>query len=116
MRFSLKKIMPHLILVLFSGFVMVMIPGCPLWGSPVFDMVVDNQTTQVLSIHIDDGYKETNDSSGVKVKPGEKITERWPMDMQKFNIVAKNSSGDIIYSKVYSIGELEELKYTITIK
>jgi hypothetical protein len=83
--------------------------GCPLWGSPGFDFTIENQTEQVL-------YVSVNLGSSDEVKPGESITENLLRDTGKYNIVAKNTKGDIVFSKEYTLQELEDLKNKVIIK
>lgn len=83
--------------------------GCPLWGSPGFDFTIENKTQQVL-------YVSVNLGSAVEVKPGETITKNLLRDTGKYNIVAKNTKGDVVFSKEYTLKELEDLKNKVIIK
>jgi len=98
-----------LIAILILGSVLIIFAGCPLWGSTFFEFTIENQTPQVLSVSVNTG-------SGVEVKPGEKLTEKYLRDTGKFKIVAKNSKGDIVYSKEFTLGDLDQLKFNVVIK
>jgi hypothetical protein len=95
--------------VLILSSILLLLGGCPLWGSPNFDFTIENQTQEVLTISVNTG-------SGIEVKPREKITEKYLIDTGKFNIIAKNLKGDIIYSKEFTYGELDDMKFIVIIK
>jgi hypothetical protein len=95
------------IIIVFS--ILLLLVGCPLWGSPIFDFNIENKTQQVL-------YISVNSGSGDEVEPGEKITKKFPKDTGKFKIVAKNSKGEIVYSNEFTLGELDDLQNNVVIK
>jgi hypothetical protein len=87
----------------------IMSIGCSLWGSTSFDFTIENKTQQVLNVFVNTG-------SGTEVKPGDKIIKHYLIYTGKFKIMAKNTGGDIVYSKEFTYGELKDIKFNVIIK
>jgi hypothetical protein len=103
------KIVIYLIGLLILILVSLLLTGCPLWGYSHFDFTIENQTKDTLTILV-------NDRSDVGIKPGATVSYGFSMETGSFNIVAKNSAGDIVYSKRFSRSEIENLKNKVIIK
>lgn len=96
-----------IILILCSLF--MMLTGCTLWGSPFFNFSIENHTQQILYISVDTG-------SAVEVKSGEILNDNLLLDAGKCTITAKNAEGEIYFSKLFTITEIEDLGKKIVIK
>jgi len=69
--------------------------GCTC-GSRLFDMVIENQTNQILTIY--SGEWRVGD-----VEPDKQIViEDLVIDFGKYPITAKNTEGEIVFSEIYS--------------
>jgi hypothetical protein len=104
-----KHLFKYKCVLLILCLLLLTLTGCPLWGSPGFDFAIENQTQQVLHISVNSG-------SEVEVKPGEKIIKNLLRDTGKYNIVAKNTKGDIVFSKELTLKELEDLNKKVIIR
>jgi hypothetical protein len=90
------------VLILFSS-------GCLLWGSPAINIVIENKTQSQLTVFFND-YKIG------EIKPDSEITKTTGRDTAKYLIEARNPKGDTIYSKEFTLGELDNLNYKVVIK
>jgi hypothetical protein len=71
--------------------------SCTLWGSPLIDIIIENQTDQVLTIYLgSDNYLLGN------VNAGNQITTKAPLDIGKYEITAKNIYGYTVFSETYT--------------
>lgn len=74
------------------------------WGSPAFELIVENQTEYDLTIYVND-YKIGN------VNAGEQITKTGiPWDTGKYHIEVKNTHGEIIFSKTLNRAQMQKIE------
>lgn len=66
-------------------------------GEPLVDIVIENQTDQVLTIYYAGGGTPLGD-----IAPGEQITIRRDWNIAQYPITAKNAQGEVVFSQVYS--------------
>lgn len=65
-------------------------------GEPLFDLIIENKTTKVLTVYVDDTTPFT-------IRPGEQVVQRnTPTGVGGYSIVAKNSQGQTVYSRKFS--------------
>ena len=86
--------------VLWLGLIMmltlILVASVACWGSPLMDLIIENQTTQVLTVYVDD--HEVGD-----VGLGGQIT--WadaPGNMSRYIIEAKNTKGETVFSETFT--------------
>jgi hypothetical protein len=73
---------------------LILFSGC--WGSPLIDIVIENQADQVLVV-------SAGGSRDQKVAPGQQlVTGSFSMDTGKYKIVAKNPEGRVVFSETYT--------------
>jgi hypothetical protein len=73
--------------------------GC----EPSFDLVVENQTAQALTIYVNDGLLGN-------VEPGGEVTRyNTPGDISEFSIVAKSPQGETVFSKKFSRQQMQQV-------
>jgi hypothetical protein len=109
MVFRLKEVAKYPIIILIIGLVIVLIPGCSLWGSPTRDLSIINKTNQTLKVYVNDYFVG-------EATPNEKIVrEDVGIDIGKYLVVAKSINGKEKYSKEYTTGELFDIKWQIEI-
>ena len=70
--------------------------GCPV-GSPLIDIIIENQTDQVLTIYYAGGGSPLGD-----IAPGEQVTIKRDMNLGEYPITAKNAQGEIVFSETYT--------------
>ncbi len=95
-------------MLLFVILVFILIsPSC--WGERAFPIEFDNQTDMILSIFIDDTME------GI-VKPNETIAVRYfPGKYSYTVIVAKNTSGETVFSKTTYLRDLDKIHRKVVI-
>ena len=76
---------------------------------PDVPLEIENQTDMALTIYLKDNEKGT-----VGPKSTEKI-KRIPGTLGEWQIVAKNSQGEVVFSKIFTATELHELDYKVVI-
>ncbi len=80
---------------------------------------IKNDTTQTLSVFIDDvpeGALTGNATLTGKVKPGEVIKPKYFLrESPSFLIEAKDSAGNVVYSRVFTKQELEDMNWEVVI-
>lgn len=73
-----------------------------------FDLVIENQSGQFVTIYSGDDYKIG------EADAGEQINYNVP-EVGLYHFSAKNSQGEIIYSKEFAFYELEEADWKVVI-
>lgn len=88
---------PFLVLTLVIG--LPQLVGCvlPGMGSRFIDIIVENQTDQVLTIY----YREGGNPEGT-IAPGQQLVMKDSLDAGRYPIVAANSEGKIVFSGTYT--------------
>ena len=82
----------------------ILVSSVSCWGSPLFELIVENQTEYDLTIYVND-FKMGN------VSPGGQISDRhFSIDTGKFHIEAKNEDGGTIFSKTLTFEQMQEIK------
>ena len=74
----------------------ILVASVACWGSPLMDLIIENQTAQVLTVYVDD--YEVGD-----VGPGGQII--WadaPGNMSRYIIEAKNTQGEAVFSETFT--------------
>ena len=66
-------------------------------GSPLFDLMIENQTNQTLTIYVD----SRGDPTGI-AEPGKVITTGIDGNRGRYLITAKNVQGEIVFSETYT--------------
>lgn len=89
----IKTVLLSLILILIG--LLAVSSGCV--GSPIFDLVIENQTDQVLTIYM---YSDTHPVG--KVEPGKTIITQIEGNRGEYPIKAKNVAGEVVFSETYS--------------
>lgn len=86
----------RLTLLLTLVFISVFTTGC--WmGSPAIDIIVENQTGQVLTVFV-----SSSKPSGT-IAPGQRqIVKSLSLDEGRYPIVAKNLEGKVVFSETYT--------------
>ena len=92
-------------LVLLIVVVLLMGAAC----EPYLPLEIDNQTDMALTIYLKD-----NEVGNVGPKSTEKI-KRIPGTLGEWQIVAKNSQGEVVFSKIFTPAELQELDFRVVI-
>ena len=69
--------------------------GCV--GSPIFDLMIENQTDQILTIYM---YSDTHPIG--KAEPGKTVTTQIEGNRGAYPIKAKNAQGEVVFSETYS--------------
>ena len=75
---------------------LIILTGCTC-AEPLVDIVIENQTDQVLTIYYAGGGAPLGD-----IAPGEQITIKRDMNIGEYPITAKNRQGKVVFSQVYS--------------
>jgi len=94
-----------LTLVFLIGVLLVVGGAC----EPDLPLEIENQTDMVLTIYLKDnkvGNVEPNSSAKIKGIPG---------TLGEWQIVAKNSQGEVVFSKIFTPAELYELDNKVVI-
>lgn len=91
---SYKRLKIAVYLVLLTT-IQAILGGCIYQGSPIVEVIIENQTNQILSIYIDD------DKIG-DVQPGEQIMQSGSGDEGEWHIKAKNSQGKTVFSETFT--------------
>ncbi len=106
----LEKYTKWIVLTFVIGSVVLIVPACSClsWGSPTRDLVIENDTTQVLTIYV-------NDFRVGDVQPGGQVSRDVSMDIDKYLIAAKSSTGEVVYSREYTYDEINRAKWVVTI-
>jgi hypothetical protein len=74
------------------------------WGSPTFELIVENQSKYDLTIYVNGNYKGN-------ISPGVQITKmRLPWDVGQYYIEAKNTEGEIIFSKTLTRAQMQRIE------
>jgi hypothetical protein len=76
---------------------------------PYLPLEIENQTDMALTIYLKD-----IEVGNVGPKSTEKI-KRIPGTLGEWQIVAKNSQGEVVFSKIFTATELHELDYKVAI-
>ena len=75
-----------------------------------FELIIENQTAQVLTIYLDD-------LTLGKVEPSAQVIQKnIPSQVNHFLIIAKNEQGEAIFSKTLSRQQMQYIKGTDTFK
>lgn len=95
--------------------------GCICIGEPNALLRVKNETSQTLGIYVAATYQDNINPDDVKyhrgdVKPGEELKYMEQGWFNTYLIEARDSSGNAVYSKEFMAKELDNIKWTITIK
>jgi hypothetical protein len=85
-----------LILVLILVLVLASSTAC----EPAFNLVIENQTTQTLTIYLNGGSFGT-------VKAGEQITIKSDSATGKYSIMAKSAQGETVFSKTFTVEQMQ---------
>jgi hypothetical protein len=73
------------------------------WGSPLFDLMIENQTGQTLTVFID-GLRIG------EVGPGGQITRKnTPWDIGEYLIEAKNAQGEVIFDETLTRSDMQRI-------
>ena len=75
---------------------MLIAPSGCICGRTITDIIIENQTDQVLTIY----YKDTARIGDVG--PGQKITISVDGSFGEYILTAKNAQGEVVFSQVYS--------------
>ena len=81
----------------------ILVSSIACWGSPLFDLIIENQTTQVLTVDVN--YQRVGE-----VGPGEQITEEDIPWHGEHIVEAKNSQGEVVFSRVFTLETMQEIK------
>ena len=76
--------------------------GCIYRGSPIVDLIIENQTDQVITIVLDGGLVG-------KVRASDMITKQIDIGMSEYVIEAKNTQGKIVFSRSYDFEDFQEV-------
>jgi len=81
----------------------ILVASVSCWGSPLFELIVENQTEYDLTINI-------NDNEIGNVSSGEQISKRLLIETAEFHIEAKNIEGGTIFSKTLTFEQMQEIE------
>jgi len=68
-----------------------------------FDLVIENKTTQILTVYMDN-YAIGTVEQGKRI-----VNQKVPGNASPFLIVAKNAQGEIVFSKTLRVSEMEQI-------
>lgn len=66
-------------------------------GSPIFGLIIENQTSQTLTVYVD----SRGNASGI-AQPRKAITTEINGNSGRYLITAKNAQGEIVFSETYT--------------
>lgn len=73
------------------------------WGERIVDLIIENQTEQVLIVTLDGGLVG-------EVLPGSRIIRKdLTMSLFEYLIEAKNTAGEIVFSQVFTFEDLQKV-------
>ncbi len=85
-------------------FVSIFAVSTACWGSPNFELIVENQTQHDLTIYVND-YEIGN------VSPGEQVKDTGLLwDTGKYHVEAKNIQGETIFSEILTREKMQRIE------
>lgn len=75
--------------------------GC--WGSPSFQLIVENQSGYNLTIYVND-HKMGNVNSGEQI-----LDSNFTIDTGKFKVEAKNELGETVFSNTFTFKQMQRM-------
>ncbi len=91
-----RNVIVRLGLTLMLAFMLGASAGCIYQGSPLMDLIIENQTKRVLKIAV-------NDYPVGEVQPSAQITRKnVDMNMGEYVVEAKNAQGEVVFSETYT--------------
>ena len=96
-------------IIICSGLILMLIVtlgasfGCVYRGSPLVNLIIENQTGQTLTVILDGGLVGA-------VRPGDVvIRENLDIGMSRYTIEAKDAQGEIVFSRRYVFEDFQKI-------
>ena len=87
--------------LLILGLVIPGLTGC--WGTPLIDVIIENQTSQTLTVFWHSYYEVTSSYLIGEVMPGEQIVSKQHPLHDTYHFSAKNTLGETVFSETYTL-------------
>lgn len=101
--FRQRKAFAYLGLVIVLLVILISAIGCTC-GQPIVEIIIENQADQVLTIYYAGGGTPLGN-----IASGEQVTIKRNADIGKFPIQARNAQGEIVFSRVYTLNNLQKI-------
>lgn len=100
-KYKWNTVLLFLILLSILGIILLTATGC--WGSPSFQLIVENQSGYNLTIFVND-HKMGNVNSGEQI-----ADSNFTIDTGKFKIEAKNEHGEMVFSNTFTFEQMQRI-------
>ena len=92
-----------LLLGLILVLVVILTATVACWGSPTFELIIENQREYDLTVYVN-GYEVG------KVSSGKQITDSgFSIDTGRYHVEAKNMIGEFVFSKTFTFEQMQRI-------